>query len=179
VHGYFSAGDLAAVKELAAQLGLENDTTWFNQIPMPEVFRLYRSSLLCVLPFMESFAGLAVATAAAVGLPVIATKNAGIREHAGEDGIWIDNDDPEEIVAQIERLLGSEELRSDLSRRLRKRAEQCLSWDVVADKTLAVYERALRRKMNEDFYSVAHRRSIKQLFNSCTCHRGCGGPGRA
>ena len=40
---------------------------------------------------MGSFAGLAAATAAAVGLPVIATKNAGILEHIGENGIWIDN----------------------------------------------------------------------------------------
>ena len=147
VHGYFGGDDLAAVKELAAQSGLENDIAWLNQIPMPEVFRQYRSSLLCVLPFTGSFAGLAAATAAAVELPVIATKNAGIPEHIGENGIWIDNDNPEEIAAQIEKLLGSEELRRDLSRRLRKRAEQYLSWDVVADKTLAVYDRALRRKM--------------------------------
>ena len=148
VHGYFSGEDLAAVKELAAQSGLENDIAWLNQIPMPEVFRQYRSSLLCVLPFTGSFAGLAAATAAAAGLPVIGTKNAGIPEHIGDNGIWIDNDNAEEIAAQVERLLGSEDLRRDLATRLRKRAEQYLSWDVVADKTLAVYERALRRKMN-------------------------------
>ena len=148
VHGYFSAEDLAAVKELAAQFGLQNDIAWFMQIPMAEAFRLYQSSLLCVLPFMGSSAGLAAATAAAAGLPVIATRNAGIPEHIGEDGIWIDNDDPEQLVEQIEKLLGSDELRRDLSNRLRKRAEECLSWDVVADKTLAVYERALHRKRN-------------------------------
>ena len=148
LHGYFGGDDLTAVKELAAQLGLENDITWLTQIPMPEVFRQYQASLLCVLPFTGSFAGLAAATAAAVELPVIATKNAGIPEHLGENGIWIDDDNPEEIVAQVEKLMGSAELRRDLSRRLRKRAEQYLSWDVVADKTLAVYDRALRRKMN-------------------------------
>jgi glycosyltransferase involved in cell wall biosynthesis len=131
---------------MAAQLGLENDIAWLNQIPMPEVFRQYRSSLLCVLPFMGSFAGLAAATAAAVELPVIATKNAGILEHIGENGIWIDKDNAEDIVEQVENLLGSAELRRDVSRRLRKRAEECLSWDVVAGKTLAVYERALRRR---------------------------------
>jgi glycosyltransferase involved in cell wall biosynthesis len=146
VHGYFSSEDLAAVKEMAAQLGLDSDVAWFIQIPMPEVFRLYESSLLCVLPYMGSFAGLAAATAAAVGLPVIATKNAGIPEHIGENGIWIDNDNAEQIAEQIEKLLGSEELRRDLSGRLRQRAEQHLTWDVVADKTLAVYDRALRRK---------------------------------
>ena len=146
VHGYFSGEDLAAVKRLAAQSGVENDTAWLTQISMSEAFHHYGRSLLCVLPYSGSFAGLAVATAAAVGLPVIATKQAGIPEHLGDNGIWIDNDNPEQIAAQVERLLGCEELRRDLSNRLRKRAEEYLSWDVVADKTLAVYERALRRK---------------------------------
>ena len=33
VHGYFSADDLAAVKELAAQSGLENDIAWLSRFP--------------------------------------------------------------------------------------------------------------------------------------------------
>jgi glycosyltransferase involved in cell wall biosynthesis len=147
VHGYFGRDDLATVKELAAQAGLADDTSWFMQLPLPEAFRLYHSSLLCVLPYMGSFAGLAAATAAAAELPIVGTRNAGIPEHIGENGLWIDNDNPQQIVAQVETLLGSEELRRDLAARLRKRAEQDLSWDVVADKTLAVYRRALRQKM--------------------------------
>ena len=145
VHGYFGGYDLTAVQEKAAQLGLENDIVWLNQIPMPEVFRQYQSSLICVLPFMGSFAGLAAATAAAVALPVIATKNAGIPEHIGDCGIWITKDDTDQLVEQIEKLLGSEELRRDLSQRLRKRAEQFLNWDAVANRTSAVYDLALRR----------------------------------
>ena len=42
---------------------------------------------------------------------MIATKNAGILEHIGENGIWIDNDSTEQIVEQIEKLLASEDLR--------------------------------------------------------------------
>ena len=67
--------------------------------------------------------------------------------------------DSEWSLVQVEALLAvgrnpeadvamAEALRRDLSRRLRQRAENYLSWDVVADKTLAVYDRALRRKMN-------------------------------
>ncbi|MEI8374760.1 MAG: glycosyltransferase [Planctomycetota bacterium] len=150
VHGYFSAEDLAAVKQQAAEAGLHNDVTWLMQIPMPEVFRHYRSSMLCVLPFIGSFAGLAAATAAAVELPVIATRNAGIPEHIGENGIWLDGDNAAEIAWQIERLLASEKLRGDLGTRLRQRAEEHPRWEVVAENTLAVYERALSRKMGGD-----------------------------
>ena len=50
------------------------------------------------------------------------------------------------IKAQIEKLLASAELRRDLSRRVRLRAEQHLSWETIADNTLAVYHRALKHK---------------------------------
>jgi len=146
VHGYLSGEDLVSLKNLAAQWGLTNDITWLNQSPMTDVVRQYNSSLLCVLPFTASFAGLAAANAAAVGLPVIGTKHAGIVEHIGENGVWLEDDSAGQIAAQIERLLKDAELRRDLSRRLRERAEEHLSWDAVADATFAVYERAIERK---------------------------------
>jgi glycosyltransferase involved in cell wall biosynthesis len=149
VHGYLSREDLVMLKEMAVESGLENDVKWLNQPSTSELVSEYSSSLLCVLPFTGSFAGLAAATAAAVGLPIIATKHAGIIEHIGENGIWLESDSAEEIAAQIERLLGADALRRDLSKRLRKRAKECLSWDVVAERTLAVYDRALERKQEQ------------------------------
>ena len=139
------------LKGMAAQSALENDDVkWLNQPSTPELVLEYYSSLLCVLPFTGSFAGLAASTAAAVGLPIIATKNAGIIEHIGENGIWLESDGAEEIAAQIERLLGADTLRRDLSRRLRQRAEQFLNWDVVAENTLAVYARSIERKIGQN-----------------------------
>ena len=146
VHGYFSPEDLAALKDLAGQSGLNGNVAWLNQISTPEAIRQYRSSQLCLLPFTSSFAGLAAATAAAAELPVLATKHAGIPEHIGENGVWLESDGAEEIAAKVEGLLRSENLRRDLGRRLRRRAEEHLSWDAVAERTLAVYERALQRK---------------------------------
>lgn len=146
VHGYFSDDDQKALEAMVAQMGLENYVTWLNLVPVREAFSAYRSSMLSVLPYMGSFAGLGAATAAAAGVPVIATKNAGIIEHLGENAIWIKDDNAQEIAAQVEKLLASDELRRDLSTRLRQRAEQYLTWDTVADNTLAVYQRALEHK---------------------------------
>jgi glycosyltransferase involved in cell wall biosynthesis len=146
VHGYYSDEDQAVLKAPAAQLGLEDHIAWLNQVPIRKAFSAYQSSLLCVLPYMGSFAGLAAATAAAAGVPVIGTRSAGILEHLGENAIWIKDDNAEEIAAQIEKLLASAKLRRDLSRRVRRRAEQHLTWDTVADNTLAVYQRALKHK---------------------------------
>lgn len=146
VHGYFTEEDEASLKAQAAQMGLENQLIWLNQVPIRDAFSAYQSSMLCVLPYMGSFAGLAAATAAAAGLPVVGTRNAGIVEHLGENAAWIKDDSAQEIAAQIERLLASSALRRDLSTRVRQRAEQYLTWDTVADNTLAVYQRALKRK---------------------------------
>ena len=146
VHGYYSGEDDAALKARVAQLGLEDHVAWLNQVSIRKAFPAYQSSLLCVLPYMGSFAGLAAATAAAAGVPVIGSRNAGIPEHLGENAIWIKDDNAEEIAAQIEKLLASAELRRDLSRRVRLRAEQHLSWETIADNTLAVYHRALKHK---------------------------------
>jgi len=146
VHGYYSDEDQAALKDRAAQLRLEDRIAWLNQVPIRKAFSAYQSSLLCVLPYMGSFAGLAAATTAAAGVPVIGTRNAGILEHLGENAIWIKDDNAEEIAAQIEKLLALAELRRDLSRRARRRAEQHLTWDTVADNTLAVYQRALKHR---------------------------------
>jgi glycosyltransferase involved in cell wall biosynthesis len=146
IHGYFSAEDLSETKKLAREWGLENDITWFNQIPMEEMYREYQSSMMCVLPFVGSFAGLAASVAAAVELPIIATKNAGIPEHIGDCGIWIENENSEQLADRIEELVGSEGLRRELGKRLRKRAEQHLSWDAVADRTMTIYRQAVSRK---------------------------------
>ena len=150
MHGYFSPEDLAALKELAGQSGLKDEVVWLNQIPMPEVVRQYGSSQLCLLPFTGSFAGLAAATAAAVELPVIATKHAGIPEHIAENGIWLNSDGAEEIATKVLGFLRSEDVGRDLARRLRRRAERYLTWDAVAKRTLTVFERALQRKMEKN-----------------------------
>ena len=145
VHGYFSDEDLERVKVLAAEHGLENDVMWLNQVPMPQALDAYRASQVCVLPFMGSSVGLAAATAAAAALPVVGTKNAGIWEHLGDNVAWIEKDNAEEIAAQVEKLLRSKDLHSDLSRRVRRRAEECLGWDAIARSKLAVYRRAAER----------------------------------
>jgi glycosyltransferase involved in cell wall biosynthesis len=146
LHGYIGEADVEELKMLVKKMKLEDDVVWLNQITMPEALREYQKSAVCVLPFMGSFAGLSAATAAAAGLPIVGTKNAGIIDHIGENGIWIEKDDSAAIAERLEKLLCSADLRRDLSQRLRKRAEECLGWDTVAANTLEVYEKALQRK---------------------------------
>jgi glycosyltransferase involved in cell wall biosynthesis len=78
-------------------------------------------------------------------LPVVGTRKAGLPDHLGEDGIWIDEANQEQLAQQIMQLLGNERLRRLISSRLRRKASEFLSWDVIAQHTLDVYRRALAR----------------------------------
>jgi glycosyltransferase involved in cell wall biosynthesis len=43
-------------------------------------------------------------------------------------------------------LLGDDHMRQEIGGRLRKRAQEFLSWDVIADRTLKIYDAATRKK---------------------------------
>jgi glycosyltransferase involved in cell wall biosynthesis len=113
--------------------------TWLNQIPHPDAVALYQRSQLCVLPWEGSFGGYPASLAAACQLPTIATRKAGLPDHLGEDGIWVDEANPEQLAGRIVELLGNPEERREIGSRLLKRAQEMLSWDVIADRTLEVY----------------------------------------
>jgi glycosyltransferase involved in cell wall biosynthesis len=111
-----------------------------------DIVRQYQSSLVCVLPYTGSFAGLPASIAAANQLPVVCTRNAGLPDHLGECGVWVDEENPEQLTERIIELLGSEQLRREIGARLLKRAEDFLQWDVIAERTLRVYREAVENK---------------------------------
>jgi glycosyltransferase involved in cell wall biosynthesis len=121
--------------------------TWLNQLSQPDTIALYRASLVCVLPYTGSFAGYPASLAAACRLPVIGTRRAGLPDHLGNSGIWIDDDNPQQLADGIVALLNNSQVRQEIGALLRKRAESVLGWSVVADRTLEVYQQAVANKM--------------------------------
>lgn len=83
--------------------------------------------------------------AAACQLPVVCTRKAGPPDHLGDAGIWVDENNPEQLASQILELLDHEVLRQEVGARLLKRVQDCLCWDVIAEQTLGIYEEASRR----------------------------------
>ena len=99
-----------------------------------------------MLPYTGSFAGLPAATAAACALPVICTRKAGLPDHLGDTGIWIQEDDSTQLANRIMELLANEGLQCEVGAHLLRRAQRYLSWDVIAERTLHVYAIAARNK---------------------------------
>jgi glycosyltransferase involved in cell wall biosynthesis len=142
IHGHYGRETPEEALRLAAQYGVTDRLVWLNQIPEAGIGALYRSAEIAVLPYTGSFAGLAASAAAANGLPVIATRRAGVPEHLGECAVWIDENNPEQLAEAIERLLASPEARSDLAQRAYARAARRLSWPVIAEQTVDLYRDA-------------------------------------
>ncbi len=143
IHGHYGTEPPVEALQLAKRYQIMDRIDWLNQIPVNEIHRQYQSAALCILPYSGSFAGLPAGIAAANGLPVVGTRKAGLPDHLGEDGVWIDEANPEQLAQKILQLLGNEPLRRQISSRLRRKADELLSWDVIAQHTLDVYWRAL------------------------------------
>jgi glycosyltransferase involved in cell wall biosynthesis len=159
IHGHYGDTAPEAAKRLAIEAGVADNTTWLNQLSIADIARQYQTALLCVLPFTGSFAGLPASIAAANALPVVGTRRAGLPDHLGECAVWIDEENPQQLAQRIIDLLGNEPLWRELSRNVRARAEGALRWEVIADRTLGVYEQALRNKQMVAPTSHARRRN--------------------
>ena len=146
VHGHYGTETPPEALELAKQFGVADRLVWRNQIADTQIAPLYRSATLAVLPYTGGAAGLPACAAAANGLPVIATRRAGIADQLGECAVWIEPNRPEQLAGAITQLLGDPAARADLARRAYARATQQLSWPVIAGRTVELYRDALRAR---------------------------------
>jgi glycosyltransferase involved in cell wall biosynthesis len=142
IHGHYGTVVPKEGARLAQEHGVTSRVVWLNQLPEKQICELYATSEVCVLPYSGSFAGLAASQAAACALPVVATRKAGLPDHLGDAGIWIDEDSPLQLARQIGALITDRRAAREAGAKLRKRAERLLSWEVVADRTLEIYQSA-------------------------------------
>lgn len=146
IHGYYGADLRAEAIRLAEDHKITNRIVWLDYMSDEDAMHLYQRSQLCVLPYTGSFAGRAASLAAACQLPVVATKKAGLPDHLAECGIWVDESNPEQLAERVIQLLSNDSWREEIGAKLRKRAQECLSWNVIADRTLQIYQEANRKR---------------------------------
>ena len=150
IYGHYSEEDQEKAAKIAKDMGVGELISWlkisgaeFNGID--EVNEEYQKSMVAVIPYTKGTAGFQTAIAMANGLPIIATKKAGVADHLGEDGIYIHENSPKEIAEALEKLINDATLRKELGQRGRERAKQFLSWDVIGEKTCRLYKGLLAR----------------------------------
>ncbi|HDD44636.1 MAG TPA: glycosyltransferase family 1 protein, partial [Candidatus Desulfofervidus auxilii] len=125
------------------KLGIHNQIKWFDYKTDDALLEEFQRSMFMVTPYTTSEAGAAVTTAMANAVPVIATRNVGLPEYLGDDGIYINENDPKYLADKMAQLINNNALRQTLSIRLYNRAVKFYSWEVIAQKTLELYKKVL------------------------------------
>jgi sucrose-phosphate synthase len=107
--------------------------------------------VFCLPAEYEPF-GMTVVEAMAVGLPVVATANGGTREttQGGRAGLLADPHDPDDIAAQLLRLLSDGETWQAYSDKGRERARERYNWRRTAESYLRLSEEATRGERKGD-----------------------------
>ena len=97
-------------------------------VPYYQVHSLYQRADIFVYPSLHEGSALAIGEALASGLPVITTANAGSVVRDGEEGYIVPIRDVEALMDRILRLYRDRELRAEMGRKARARAE-CHTWE--------------------------------------------------
>jgi glycosyltransferase involved in cell wall biosynthesis len=103
---------------------------------------LYKGASLLVLPSFNEGFGLPVLEAMAAGVPVIASSRGALPEVLGDAGLLIDPDDPDSLVAAMERMLTEPSLTRLLRARGLRRA-RLFDWTSSARALRAAYDEAV------------------------------------
>ncbi|MDR3553675.1 MAG: glycosyltransferase family 4 protein [Syntrophobacteraceae bacterium] len=146
IHGHYGTAIPEYGLRLVEENGLKENVQWLNQISVEQIIEEYQKAMICTLPYTASFAGMPAVTAMANGVPVIATRRAGLPEHLGDAGVWMEDNDVQGLADSLLHLLGNESLRRRLAMAGRQRAERMFSWDIIAESTLKSYQLACQRK---------------------------------
>lgn len=131
--------------DLARDLGIADRVEFVPTVTQAELARWYsRAAVVCVPSHSESF-GLVAIEAQACGTPVVAAAVGGLTTAVadGVTGTLVDGHDPADYAAAIRPYLVDAGVRAAAGAKAVRHAES-FGWDVTADRTLEVYEGAVR-----------------------------------
>lgn len=140
---YHSSAEIERLHQLANKLGIGERVSFLGAIEHERLPLFYNAASVCVVPsYYESF-GMAALEALACGTPVIASRVGGLDDivQDGETGYLIPWHCPEPFAERLELLLNNEPLQRVLGRAGHTFA-QSFTWATIADRILALYEKA-------------------------------------
>jgi glycosyltransferase involved in cell wall biosynthesis len=145
-HSLLIVGDDArwkrSVVDECLRLGIRDCTIFVPYVSRSLLPRVYAAADLLVMPSTVEGFGLPVLEAMACGTPVVTSRTASLPEVAGDAALYFDPASPEELAAQIERILQSTELRTSLRDKGMQRAKQ-FTWRQSARRHIDLYKQFL------------------------------------
>ncbi len=137
---------LALIKELE----LEKAVKWEGNLNLEKIVDFYSNSLVYVLPSinrLEAF-GIVQLEAMACRTAVIASDIPGVNSvmNPGETGLLVPKMNPEALAEALMKLLGNPQLAIEMGKAGRALLEKKYSWPLIAEKVIAVYEKAIAKR---------------------------------
>ncbi|MBI1896304.1 MAG: glycosyltransferase [Acidobacteria bacterium] len=133
----------ADVERHVRELGLERNVVFAGYLDRRLLAELYRRSQALVYPTRFEGFGIPILEAFHTGTPVLTSTAESCREIGEGAVLVVDELDPQDIAAGLERLLGDPPLRQELIAAGHRRARN-FSWESVIGKTLRSLERISR-----------------------------------
>lgn len=117
--------DLAALRRLADELGLEGRVRFTGALAHEHVREHYAQAAVFCLPSFAEGLPVVLMEAMASGVPVVATRIAGVPELIEDDvtGLLVSPGDADELAAALRRLAEAPELARELARAARRKVE--------------------------------------------------------
>ena len=124
--------------KLALELGINGRVKFIGSVPYDELPKYYREADVFVLPSVtkgEAF-GLVLVEALASGVPVIASRLAGVRSvfTDGREGLLNAPGNSKDLSEKIDFILSNEDLRKRMGKAARKLALEKYDWEKVGDR---------------------------------------------
>jgi len=132
-------------EETARRLGLGISVLWCGHLEFNDVVEAYQHAAVFVLPSRCEGFGLPILEAMACGTPVVCSEAPALVEVAGGAALHAPADDATALANAILCVLRNPAVAAELRARGLARAAR-FSWTATAQKTLQVYEKALRRR---------------------------------
>jgi len=108
--------------------GVRQDVRFFGFVPSKTLSALYRLASVFAFPSLYEGFGLPPLEAMACGTPVVTSRISSLPEVVGDAALLVDPYSTEDIALGLERVLGDDALRAELSTRGRARVKQ-FSWE--------------------------------------------------
>lgn len=110
----FDRGNLAHIKSYVRGLNLDARVRFAGFVENEEMPELYRQSIALVMPSYFGPTNLPPLEAFELGVPVLYSDKAGLRDQVGDAGLLMDLSDPNSMAAHLKSLIEDGELRSRL-----------------------------------------------------------------
>ena len=137
-----------ALREHVERDGLDGHVEFLGFVPDEELAMYYAAADLAVVPSLYEPFGMVALETMAAGTPCIAADTGGLRELVVHDatGLRFSPGDPASLAGAILRLLTDARLDRRLTLDARRMLNDQFSWESIAQRTVGVYERAIKEE---------------------------------